>query len=140
MTEQQRSIWLLSMPACAEINRAMLDLSGISYSTGEQNKDISQSRQIRDMKDTKKLLLALSDKNPFSPSQGLKNIVTGVHAGCCVNVDSARIFGDEILQSMTGKSATEFLFKRSSQIVTLASKVSIKVNGEQIQVDPQPLF
>ena len=52
MTEQQRLIWLLSMPVCAEINRAMLDLTGVSYSTGEQNKDISESRKNRDMKDT----------------------------------------------------------------------------------------
>ena len=41
MTEQQRLIWLLSMLVCAEINRALLDLTGVSYSTGEQTKDIS---------------------------------------------------------------------------------------------------
>ena len=34
MTERQRVIWLLSMPACAEMNRAMLELTGVSYSTG----------------------------------------------------------------------------------------------------------
>ena len=37
MTEKQRLIWLLSMAVCAEMNRAMLDLTGVSYSTGEQN-------------------------------------------------------------------------------------------------------
>ena len=36
MTEQQRLIWLLSMPVCAEINRARLDLIGVSYSTGDK--------------------------------------------------------------------------------------------------------
>ena len=45
MTERQRVIWLLSMPACAEMNRAMLELTGVSYSTGEQNKDMTKSRQ-----------------------------------------------------------------------------------------------
>ena len=43
MTERQRVIWLLSMPACAEMNRAMLVLTGVSYS--EQNKDMTKSRQ-----------------------------------------------------------------------------------------------
>ena len=30
MTERQRLTWLLSMPACAEMNRVMLDLTGVS--------------------------------------------------------------------------------------------------------------
>ena len=33
MTERQRVIWLLSLPASAEINRAMLELTGVHYST-----------------------------------------------------------------------------------------------------------
>ena len=36
MKEQQQLIWLLSIPAGDEINRAMLDLTGVSYSTGEK--------------------------------------------------------------------------------------------------------
>ena len=35
-------IWLLSMTACAEMNRTMLELTGVSYSTGEQNKDMTK--------------------------------------------------------------------------------------------------
>ena len=42
MTKRQRVIWLLSMPTCAEMNRAMLELAGVSYSTGEQNKDMHE--------------------------------------------------------------------------------------------------
>ena len=38
MTEQQRLTWLLAMPACVEVNRAMQELSGAKYSTNEQNK------------------------------------------------------------------------------------------------------
>ena len=52
MLERQRLTWLLSMPACAEMNRVMLDLTGVSYRTGEQNKDMTKSRQARNMKDT----------------------------------------------------------------------------------------
>ncbi len=39
MTETQ--IWVLSMPACAAMNEAMQNLSGISYETSDQHKDIS---------------------------------------------------------------------------------------------------
>lgn len=52
MTEQQRLIWLLSTPACAETNRAMQELTGVQYNSGEQNKDMTEARQKRDMKDT----------------------------------------------------------------------------------------
>ena len=69
MTEQQRLIWVLSMPVCAEMNYTMLDLTGVSYSTSEQNVDISEPRKNRDMKDTQTLL---NEQNPFTAQQGLK--------------------------------------------------------------------
>ena len=140
MTEQQRLIWLLSMPVCAEINRAMLDLTGVSYSTGEQNKDISESRKNRDMKDTKTLLNALAEQNKFTAQKGLRNIMNGVHANDTVNVDDAKDIGQGILMSMSGKFVTEFAFKRSNQPVTLATKSSVKIDGGKIQVEPQLLF
>ena len=65
-TERQRVIWLLFMPAWAEVNRAMLELTGVSYSTGEQNKDMKKSRQARDMKDTRTLLFAIAERNPLT--------------------------------------------------------------------------
>ena len=40
MTEKERLIWVLSMPVCVEMNRAMLDITGVSNCTGELNKDI----------------------------------------------------------------------------------------------------
>ena len=141
MTEQQRLIWLLSMPFCAEMNRAMLDLTGVSYGTGEQNKDISESRKNRYMKDTKTLLIsALAEQNPFTAQQGLSNITNGVHTNDTVNVDDAKDIGQGILASMTGKFVTEFAFKRSNQAVSLVTKSSVKIDGEKIQVEPQLLF
>ena len=66
MTEQQRLIWLLSMPACAETNRLMQELTGVQYNSGEQNKDMTKARQKRDMKDTLEILTTLIDRNPFA--------------------------------------------------------------------------
>ena len=37
MSKQQRVIWFLSMPACAEVNKAMQELTKVNYNTGEQS-------------------------------------------------------------------------------------------------------
>ena len=140
MTERQRVIWLFSLPTCAEMNRAMLELAGVSYSTGEQNKDMTKSRQAWDMKDTRTLLLALAERNPFTTDTDLINIMTGVHAERSVNVEKAREVGQSILDSMTGKAGAEYSFTKSNQALTFVAKSSIKVDVEKIQVDPQLLF
>ena len=69
LTEEQRLIWLLSMPACAETNHIMQELTGVQSNSGEQNKDMSKGRQIRDMKDTLTILRALAANNPLSLSR-----------------------------------------------------------------------
>ena len=120
MTERQRLTWLLSMPAYAEMNRVMLHLTGVSYSTGEQNKDMTKSRQAGDM-DTRSLLFSLAEGNPFTPHQDLMNIMNGVHADSSVNVKNAKEIGQTILESMTGKSVVELKIKRSNQVITLGT-------------------
>ena len=87
------------MPECAEKNRAMLELTGVSQSTGEQNKDMMKSRQAQDMKDTWTLLLALAERNPLKTHTDLINSMTGVHAESFVIVEKARKVGQSILDS-----------------------------------------
>ena len=99
MTEQQRLI-SLSMPACGEVNRAMQELTTVSYNSGEQNKDITQARQSRDWKDTQTLLIYFLERNPFTSDTSLRSICTGVHAHSTVNVDRAEDVGNAILASM----------------------------------------
>ena len=140
-TEQQRLIWLLSMPACADTNRAMQELTGVKSNSGEQNKDMTKARQKRDAKDTLAILTTFADRDPFSADPNLRNIMTGVNADNAVNVDSARAIGEKILSSMSGKSAADYTFKRSAQAVTLASKsTSIRIESDTVQIDPQLLF
>ena len=113
MTEQQRLTWLLAMPACPEVNRAMQELSGAKYSTNEQNKETCKSRQQRDMKDTHTLLLTMSERNPFAESTSLSNIMTGVNATGDVDVCRAKEIGQKIMDSMTGIPVAQYTFKRS---------------------------
>ena len=41
MTEQQCVVWSLAMPACAEMNGAMQEPTGVSFNSGQQNKDMA---------------------------------------------------------------------------------------------------
>ncbi len=128
MTEQQRLVWLLSMPACAEINQAMHKLAEVNYNIGEQNKDMSEARQPRDWKDTLAVFHYLQDRNPFCNDSSLRSIVTGVHVHLTVNVDRAHTVRATILNSMDGRTPDEQTFKRKDQVVTLGTKNSVRID------------
>ena len=69
----------------------MLELTGVNYNTGEQNKVMSKARQARDWKDTLAVVHYVQERNPFSNDPSLRNIATGVHAHPTGNVDTAHI-------------------------------------------------
>ena len=140
MSEAQRSQWLLSMPACADMNNAMQDFTGQKYLSSEQHKDCSEARMNRDEKDREIFLEFLRERNPFSNQQCLRNIETGAVAETNVNVDEAKQIGHNILTEMTEKFVQNYTFKRNQQAITLGTKTSIKVGGDDMQVDPQLLF
>ena len=128
MTEHQRLVWLLSMPACAEINQAMQELTKVNYNTGEQNKDMSEARQTRDWNVA--LLHYLQDRNPFCNDSSLRSIVTGAHAHPTVNVDTADAVEATILNSMDGRTPDEHTFRRKDQVVTLGTNNSVSIHGD----------
>jgi len=66
MPENQCVLWLLSRPACAEVNLAMQEFTGVNYNTGEQNKDMTAARQARDWNDTLTVLQYLQQWNPLA--------------------------------------------------------------------------
>ena len=143
MSELQRTLWLLSMPACAEMNAAMQCLTCVDFNTSEQHKEVGRSRIARDEKDTLLLLSYLQQRNPFQNDEGdnsLRSIETGVTADSAVNVEQAKEIGTRALHDMVGKKVKDYSFKKSQQVVTLNDKSSVKVNGEVVPVDPQLLF
>ena len=140
MTEQQHLVWVLSMPVCAEINKAMQELTGVNYDTSEQNKDITKARQARDRIDTHTIFSYLQENSPFTSDNSLRSISTCLRAHATVNVDKAEAVGIAILENMEGKTVNEYVFKRANQAVTLDCKSSVKVDGDVIQIDPQLLF
>ena len=77
MTEIQCLVWLLSMPACADVSHSMQELTGINCNTSEQHKDSTQSRIKRDTEDIYKILATLSDLDPFGPDPPYGNSLVG---------------------------------------------------------------
>ena len=67
-------------------------------------------------------------------------IWTQLHAHATVNVDTAKVVGSRILDKMEGKTPADFSFKRIDQAVTLGSKNTAKINGENIQLLFQKLI
>ena len=87
LTETQRLVWLLSMPACAGVNCALQDLTAVTYNTSGQHKEANRARQERDSTDTGELLKCLQSRNTFTDERSLRSISTGVTADNEVDVD-----------------------------------------------------
>ncbi|KAJ8888652.1 hypothetical protein PR048_008144 [Dryococelus australis] len=114
-TDTQRSIWLLSMPTCTQINECMQDLTGLIYSTSEQQSKASQSRIQRDYLDTQTIISFLTPLEPFNVALEQHNIVTGMTVSTGANVDSAKEVRLRIINNMTGK-ATDTPFGRKIKL------------------------
>ena len=66
MAETQRIERLLSTLACAEVNNATQELTGVQYTTSEQHKELAKDRQEHDLKDTANVLQFLTSWSPVS--------------------------------------------------------------------------
>ena len=94
------------------------------------------------IRDTQNVLYrrTLLERNPFTSDTSLRSICTGVHAHSTVNVDRAKDVGNAILAGMEDMTVAEYTFKRNYQVITLATKSAIKIDGITVQIDPQLLF
>ncbi|CAC5392562.1 unnamed protein product [Mytilus coruscus] len=99
MTDAQRTLWILSMPQCIQINEAMQQITGVNFETSEQHKEMCIPRKERDNKDTT-FLDFLEERNPFSIDKELRNIETGATGDNNVNSDNALVIGHNIISSM----------------------------------------
>ena len=120
----------------------MQKFSEVSYETSDQHKDISKSRQDRDVKETLDLISYLKERNPFkentsTTSQYCLWYGRSERSQCW---PSKRNWRQYILLSMAGKSVEEFTFRKAEEAMTLASRSTVNVKEESIVVDPQLMF
>ncbi|WP_353806137.1 hypothetical protein [Acinetobacter baumannii] len=59
------------MPACATANQWMQSLTQTEFTTSEQHKDSSKTRQEKDHKDTLTVINYVSSKTPFCADMSL---------------------------------------------------------------------
>ena len=139
MDEIQHLIWIMSKPACSEVNDMIQNLTSVSYTTSDQHKETGCSRKERDLKDTWEIIRFLKDRSPFENTESLYNIVTGVTADPKVNVDRAEIIGKDIVASMVDQNVFEFSFQRKNQATNIQT-TGVVIGEETINIDPQVLF
>ena len=140
MTESHHLVWLLSTPACAQVNCAMQEFTGVSYTTSDQHKDVSKTRQERDMADTLEVFEYLTPSSPFGGFSTLHSIASGITADATVNCDCAQQVGGKVLEGMVGKTTAQHTFKKKDQVCSLSNSNTINVIDEVIHIDPQLLF
>jgi hypothetical protein len=140
MTEEQRAVWLLSTPACAEVNDAMQEVTGVSHRCSEQHKETTNTRTIRDYQDALKVMEYLLPRNPFTATNELINIHTGEVANVEVNVDKAKLVGNNIVKSMEDTKVSSYTFRKKDKAITMKNSSTIQIDDDVIHVDPQLLF
>ena len=59
-----------------------------------------------------------------------------MHAQATVNADKALEIGFRFFNQMDGISPADYTFKRKDQVITMASKNAVKVDGKNVEVDP----
>ncbi|GFO36677.1 endoglucanase [Plakobranchus ocellatus] len=127
MGDSQRPQWLLSRPACADMNSAMQEVTGSENTTRGQHAESSQFRMRRDDEDMRSFLNFLLSRDPFACDEILRSISTGV------NSDRAKEVGHTILESMKDNAVKDYRFRKKEQV---GVKASAKVDGETLQVEP----
>ena len=141
MGESERLVWLLSMPACAQIDSSMQLVTGVTYTTSEQHIDTRKNRLKQDHRDTKTLVHFFQKRNPFNKCGSLKSLSNGRTASERVNADKAKELGEAILDSMTGSTFSDLKLRKCDQAVTLANKsTTIAKKSDTINVDSTLLF
>jgi hypothetical protein len=79
-------------------------------------------------------------RDQFKDDECLHNICNGIIADKSVNVDTASVIGQKIIDSMTEQNTVSYSFKKKDKAVNLGSKNSVKIADEYIYIDPMLLF
>jgi len=108
----------------------------VNYNTGKQYKNIVDTIQAHDKKDTYIVLNHLLEKEPFSPDTSVRSISTGVYVHITVNVDKEQrpSIGNTNLARMDGHTTSEYSFKKKDNAITLNIQSSVKIGDEAVHV------
>ena len=69
MAETPRLVWVMSSPVCAEVNNVLQELTGMSYTSSDQHKDLTHSRLSKDLTNTRAMVAFLNEQTPFEAGE-----------------------------------------------------------------------
>ena len=131
MTEAQRALWTMSMPAYAQYSVVMEELTQIGYNSCVHHKDLTDARMKRDLRDGDLLAAKLTEFSPYATDSILHNIIIGVVAAKNINVHELFSVEQSLVQKLQGKQVFKFAFKRRDIVTTLATSCDIRVKGKE---------
>ena len=73
----------------------------------------------------------------------MRSIVTGVHAhppSTSIKQTQLKLEPCTILNSMDGRTPDEHIFRRKYQVIPLGTNNSVRIDGDDVQVEPLLLF
>ena len=118
-------MWLLSTPACAQVNYAMQELTEVSYTTNDHYKDVSKALQERDMTDTLDVLGYLSPRSSFGENSTLHSIASGITAKATVNCECAQQVGKKVLEGIVGKPQHNTHSRKNARYAPSATEIPL---------------
>lgn len=144
VTESVLLSWIHSMHGCASVHNSMTELTNLQHKTSEQHVELGRSRIKRDNSDLEKLDQWFNTYNPFLENESsLKSIFSGL-TSCDednINCDQTEAVGNRINVKLDNVVVTDATIKKKDQIRTLEClKVGVKIDKENIYVDPMLLF
>ena len=139
MSEEQRSLWTMSMPVTAMYNMAMQDFNNLTYTTSDQHKETTDAHLDWDIHDLAKINSGLIPFTSFSEDRSLQNIVTGIEAPSDTYVHKYKAVGMNIFNTMVSQAAFQYSFKRKDRATTLGHSSSVPIVPDRT-IDPALLF
>ena len=126
---------------CQHVRRLTVQCSNsLMRSTAQVSSTKMPLMQELHGKDTQEVLLYLSQRNPITPENFLRNIASGVTAPPHVTVHVSKSIVKHIMASMEGNPVASCIFRKKDKAVTMDTKSTIKIQDEYVHVDPQLLF
>ena len=132
MNDLQLAIRLLSMPAVAEVNRAMQEFTEVMYAASDQHKEVSNSRIEKDHSDSVKVAEYFLERFPFGQGRELINIDNGEVADSSTNVYESAEVGKRMTKEIVSRSVFDYSFKKKDSVFMVSSKSMMTVDNERL--------
>ena len=132
------------MHSCAQVHDVKTSLTSLAHRTSEQHVELTSAHRKQDFDDMTIVFNWVSQHNPFNPSQPEpRSLSSGLRAsdGDGLNCGAVEEIGQSIQKRLNNVNILGCSLKGSIQVRTLVEfEKGVKIDGENIHVDPNALF